>query len=185
MNDTLILNADAQPISMLPLTVESWKEAIKLFWIGRAEVLHEYDRWVVCSPSVSLKVPAVIILKEYVSAPRDVSYSRENILLRDEYRCQYCGSEHHHNHSELTLDHVIPRFHGGKSTFNNIVASCASCNLEKSHFLKMKPNIKPRKPTYYELVNKMKKFPLVIGHESWNHYLRWDEDKIILKNNLT
>ena len=31
----------------------------------------------------------------------------------------------------LTIDHVIPRSKGGKDTWENLVACCASCNIKK------------------------------------------------------
>lgn len=41
--------------------------------------------------------------------------------------CAYCGRE-----NPSTLDHVVPKARGGKTTRNNLVASCADCNLSKS-----------------------------------------------------
>lgn len=182
MSTTLILNADAQPISFLPLSVESWKEAIKLFYVDRAEMLHFYQSWEAHSPSITLQVPSVIMLKEYVKMPTSVSYSRENIIIRDEFKCQYCGQDYHSRQCELTLDHVIPRYYGGKTNFENIVAACPSCNLEKSHYMKMKPMNKPRKPTYHQLVKKLRMFPIHVAHKSWIDYIGWEKELVIVRN---
>jgi len=38
----------------------------------------------------------------------------------------YCGSA-----GRLTLDHVVPRSRGGDSVWENVVTSCAPCNLRK------------------------------------------------------
>ncbi|HBE66613.1 MAG TPA: HNH endonuclease, partial [Planctomycetaceae bacterium] len=42
---------------------------------------------------------------------------------------QYCGATR--PASQLSLDHVVPRSQGGKTTWNNIVSSCLPCNSKK------------------------------------------------------
>ena len=44
--------------------------------------------------------------------------------------CQYCGTKF--LSSELELEHVIPRAQRGQSTWENIVAACRDCNVEKA-----------------------------------------------------
>jgi 5-methylcytosine-specific restriction endonuclease McrA len=50
----------------------------------------------------------------------------------------------------LTLDHVIPRSKGGDSTWENVVTSCAPCNLRKGnrlpHEVQMVLPARPRQP---------------------------------------
>lgn len=178
MSNVLVLNADAQPSSIIPLSRVDWFEAIKDVWVDKADIIAEYQNWEVHSPSVVMKVPSIIMLRDYIKVSRNIKYSRENILLRDDYTCQYCGLDCTHNPSFLTLDHVVPRFHGGKSTFTNIVAACPSCNLEKAHYMNMKPNKIPKKPTYWELANKAMTRPIVVPDESWIDYLAWDKSLI-------
>jgi 5-methylcytosine-specific restriction endonuclease McrA len=55
--------------------------------------------------------------------------TRQNLLLRDKYQCQYCGKRP--NLVELNLDHVMPRARGGKDSWENLVVSCRPCNLKK------------------------------------------------------
>ena len=59
MADTLVLNADAKPYSILPLSTISWQESIKYLILDRVTVLEWYDDWVVSSPSWETAVPAV------------------------------------------------------------------------------------------------------------------------------
>lgn len=40
--------------------------------------------------------------------------------------CAYCGSPHN-----LTMDHVIPISKGGKTTVDNVIPACSSCNSSK------------------------------------------------------
>jgi 5-methylcytosine-specific restriction endonuclease McrA len=82
------------------------------------------------TPRWRLMVPRVIRLLDYSQVPRRrIRFSRRSILARDEHRCQYCGRSF--PHSQLSLDHVIPRSKGGESTWLNVVASCNACNTRK------------------------------------------------------
>lgn len=54
-------------------------------------------------------------------------YSKAGILRRDNYTCAYCGK------TGRTIDHVLPRAQGGKSTWDNTVAACLKCNSEKGN----------------------------------------------------
>lgn len=180
-NDTLILNADGIPLSVVPLSTLNWQEAVKLMFMGRVEVLASYDDWSVHSPSVEFQVPAVVMLNEYIKVDRSVRFSRSNVLLRDEYKCQYCGGNFCDNQHELTLDHVVPRFNGGRTKWDNIVAACPKCNLEKSHYDHMKPNNAPRRPSYYELVQKRMKHSIIVPHQSWSDFLGWDSSLVQVK----
>ena len=174
MAHTLILNADAQPMGFVPLSTLKWQDAIKLMYQERVDVIAEYEDWLVSSVSLTLHVPAIMLLHEYKSAPRTLKFSGKNIKLRDSYTCQYCGMDAQHDHSLLTQDHVVPRASGGKSTWTNIVAACMPCNLKKAHYDKMKPKNAPTKPSYYALVDKARQYPIVVPHKSWIDYIGWD-----------
>ena len=54
---------------------------------------------------------------------------RNRVLLRDRYRCVYCGQVFPPD--QLTLDHVQPRMRGGDGSEGNLVTSCRSCNALK------------------------------------------------------
>jgi len=49
--------------------------------------------------------------------------------------CYYCGNETPMD--ELTMDHIVPLARGGRSTKNNLVASCKECNNLKKSMLPM------------------------------------------------
>lgn len=178
MADTLILNADAQPMGYVPLSTLNWEESVKLMFLDRVEVVAEYAEWEVSSPSITLRVPSVMMMHDYVNMARGVKFSSKNVKLRDAYKCQYCGINCAHEHSLLTMDHVIPRARGGKSNWTNMVAACVPCNLKKAHYDKMKPARAPVKPTYYQLVDMARKYPIQIPHESWIDFLGWDKSLV-------
>ena len=181
MADTLILNADGLPLSVVPLSTLSWQDSIKLMFLERVSVLAEYENWEVHSPSSTLKVPSVIMLQDYVKVGKGVKFSRSNVFLRDNYQCQYCGVDCKHDPKLLTLDHVVPRFNGGKTRWDNVVAACGPCNLEKAHFNKMKPMCgTPGKPSYYELVAKSQNLPIKVPHESWVEFTGWAPELVTI-----
>lgn len=88
-----------------------------------------HDDWV-RTVSRRIRVPRVLRLVGYGDMPRrEVQFSRRNLYARDAHRCQYCGRKL--PPSELSLDHVIPRAHGGRSTWENMVAACHPCQRRK------------------------------------------------------
>lgn len=164
------MNADAQPVSVVPLSTVDWQDAVRIIYLGRASVMAEYDLWIVRSPSVQMRMPSIIMLKEYQKHNGKVEFSRYNIILRDNYTCQYCHEQF--AFEDLTFDHVIPRRDGGKTTWTNIVSACYSCNQKKAHH-KMKPTRTPRHPTYWQLADNRKKRPITVPDTAWEMYLGW------------
>lgn len=167
---TLLLNADMQPVSLLPLSIVDWQEAIRYLVLDKVEVLEWYEDWTVHSATWETKVPAVIMLKEYQKPKSTMRLSKRNIFLRDEYVCQYCGT--HVTDQTATLDHVHPVSLGGKTTWENSTTACKPCNYRKAaHTDKFKPKNKPYKPHFWDLVEKRKKRGFHMHHASWANYL--------------
>lgn len=87
---------------------------------------------VVRTPRYSIEKPEVILLLGYGGIPRrEVSFSRRNLYRRDGYSCQYCGRRRPLD--ELSIDHVMPRSRGGKTTWENCVLACVRCNTKKAN----------------------------------------------------
>lgn len=166
---TLMLNADGAPVSWLPLSIISWKDAIGYMTLEKATVLDWHDDWIVRSQRWETRVPAVMILNEYQKRKATVRFAKHNVFLRDGYTCQYCGTTV--TRSTATLDHVLPVSHGGKTTFENTVTACGNCNALKGNNKKIVPKHKPHKPGYYELVEKRRKMRWDLQHPSWANYL--------------
>lgn len=170
----LVLNADYRPLSYYPLSLWSWQDAIKAAWLERVDIVAEYDT-IVRSPSTQIRIPSVVVLKDYVKAQKRVAFTRFNLFLRDEFRCQYCGAR-----GDLTFDHVVPRAAGGVTSWQNVVAACSPCNLRKGakslHRTSMSLRRPPRQPGAEELRNMGRKFPPNHLHESWMDFLYWDAE---------
>lgn len=182
--DTLLLNADGMPLSMLPVSFVDWQMAIKLVCLDKVKVIKNHDQWAVHSPSTTIEVPSIIMMKSYIKWPKYVRFSRQNIFLRDDFICQLqitsrCKRDNGkgHNHNELTMDHIKPRSFGGELSWSNIITACAACNSHKGNGV-IKPMKLPNKPSYYELIEKRKKLPITVKDLAWVDYLGWDDDKI-------
>jgi 5-methylcytosine-specific restriction endonuclease McrA len=104
----------------IPVKVITWRRALCMSLIEKVEVLASYEREV-RTISHSFLAPAVVRLLGVVRArPQLVRFSRRNVYLRDNHRCQYCGDSF--SDAELT---------GGKTSWTNVVAACGSCNRRK------------------------------------------------------
>lgn len=172
MANVLLLNADAAPVSLLPLSTLGWQDAIKYLVLEKATPLEWYDNWIVHSQSWSTPVPAVMMLTEYQKPKSTIRYSKANVFLRDDYTCQYCGTKV--NKATATLDHILPTSHGGKTTWDNSTTACGPCNANKGNDRRIVPKSKPYKPTYFQLVNKRKALGWdYIPHPSWKNYLEY------------
>ena len=173
----LVLNADFRPLSYFPLSLWAWQDAVKAVFLDRVSVLSEYEHEV-HSPNLTMRLPSVIALREYIPATRRPAFTRFNVFLRDHFACQYCGDGF--PAPELTFDHVIPRSRGGRTTWENVVAACGPCNLRKANKLPrechMIPRVAPRQPTSWELQDNGRSFPPNHLHQSWRDYLYWDSE---------
>lgn len=170
----LVLNADYRPLSYYPLSLWPWQEAVKAVCLDRVQIVAEYDA-TVRSQRAAFRLPSVVVLKDFVKPQKRVAFTRFNLFLRDEFRCQYCGSK-----GDLTFDHVLPRCRGGITSWQNVVAACSPCNLRKgSKTLKqagMRLARAPRAPTAEEMQAHGRRFPPHHLHESWLDYLYWDAE---------
>lgn len=109
-----------------------WQRAITLFFLGKVEIIEEYESGTVRSTTYSMKIPSIIrFIKAMKSKKKAVKFSRENVYTRDKGRCQYCSCKV--ARPEATYDHVLPRAQGGKTEWENIVIACMGCNQKKGN----------------------------------------------------
>ncbi|MFI1967173.1 HNH endonuclease [Streptomyces pathocidini] len=123
MRETLVLNASFEPLATVTL-----RRAVVLVMQDKAVVEQAHPGLRIRAAAVELPVPRVIRLCRYVRVPfrRRASWSRRGVLVRDRHRCVYCGRR------ATTVDHVVPRSHGGGDTWLNTVAACAEDNHRKA-----------------------------------------------------
>jgi len=162
----LVLNATYEPINV---TAVRRAMVLMLKGVAQAEEVHISE---VHSAAHSHKVPSVIRLLAYRHIPQQSrALSRKNILLRDRNTCQFCGRVF--PSSELTLDHVVPRSRGGRSSWENLVACCYRCNNSKGDRTPEEAGFKlARRPRPFTL-HTSRQLMRMIGHrdERWRKYL--------------
>lgn len=141
---TLVLNKNWTPIGFA-----SVRRAIELMASERAEAIlpddyttHNFESWAdiavlkdedcIKTVRLDIKVPEVVRLNKYNSMPMHrLKLSRRNLFRRDKCTCQYCGLKL--KSQDATIDHVVPRAQGGKTTWKNCVIACLKCNNKKDN----------------------------------------------------
>ena len=168
--ETLVLNPRYEPIARVP-----WQRAVTLLFLGKVEVVEEYEDREIRSITFVFRMPSVVrLLRALRGARKAIKFSRENVYARDGGRCQYCGAGVRRD--EITYDHVVPRSLGGKTTWENIVVACVRCNQKKGGKTPTQAGMKLRSAPV-----KPRRLPEVFGitlqfkqgmPESWRAFLR-------------
>ena len=181
-SNVLVLNH-----SFVPIHVTSVRRAFTLIYQDAARAVNEsyetfdFVAWqlngatgtseLIGTTRGNIPVPRVIVLRCYDRIPRrHVRYSRVNIFTRDKYTCQYCGAKP--PRAQLNLDHVVPRAHGGRTTWENVVCSCIDCIRRKGGRTPEQARLalrrKPARPRWTPMANLV--MPNV-GYTEWRPFL--------------
>lgn len=112
----------------------------------KAELIARKENKIIRSINHIFPYPSVIRLSRYIKVPYNkVELSRKNVMRRDNFTCQYCGSR-----NSLTIDHVMPKSRGGLDTWENLTTACVGCNNTKGNRTpeeaEMKLKSTPKKP---------------------------------------
>ena len=162
-NAVLVLNASYEPINVC-----SAKRALILVCKGAA-IVQEQSSHRLRTSRGPLPIPAVIRLLAYRRVPRRThSVSRRGILVRDTFTCQYCSRTL--PAARLTLDHVLPKSRGGRSSWENLVACCYPCNNRKGDKTPGEAGMALARPPRQFGVHARQKM-LSQGSELWTRYL--------------
>jgi hypothetical protein len=168
----LVLNRNWEAIDMWPLR-DAISKLINCYEDGtpKAEIigaapdfqLFTWDDWsklkladdeeVLRGCSAVFKIPQIIKVR-YDKTPAHTSkFSRKQLYKRDKYTCMYCGRCP--GLEELTMDHIIPKSQGGKTTWENCCLACVECNFKKANRTPeeagmpfYKKNFVPKKPRF-------------------------------------
>ena len=170
-NQTLVLSQSYEPVKIV-----SWQRAITLLFLGKVEVIEEYDRDIKTT-SIMIKVPAVVrLLNAFRRHKKPVKFSRVNIYGRDGYACQYCGAKK--RVGELTYDHVVPRAQGGTTVWSNIVTACQDCNARKANRTPAQAGMRllklPAQPTATPVL--VVTVSRTSVPDAWRDYLYWTQE---------
>ena len=84
------------------------------------------------TPTFEVKTPELAMLTYHLPVRLgEVVLSERTLFKRDRYTCQYCGAQP--SRSTLAVDHVVPRAHGGLTSWTNCVAACVACRSRKGN----------------------------------------------------
>ena len=166
MDRALLLDRNYLAISILPL-----KRAIGLIVKGKAEPVGEKGIKIKTG-SGYFTMPTIVRLLTnipYRAYINKTKFSRKNVIIRDNFECQYCGKKFSFNSG--TIDHIVPRSRGGVSDYSNCVACCKTCNSVKANKSPEEVGLtlrrSPRRPTVINLYQHY----LKDSPEEWDEYL--------------
>ena len=188
----LVLNRHWAPVRTAPV-----REVLGLVARGAAKIIepgtyavHDLRSWhdatrararfgeaLVRSPRLVLLAPELAVLTGYAGrGGSGVVFSRRNLFRRDRRACQYCGARPAAD--ALTIDHVLPRSRGGRSTWENCVLACVDCNRRKAARTPEEAGMTlrkaPRRPAWRALLSAPGD-----RRESWDAFLSrayWDAE---------
>lgn len=163
--EVLVLNSDFEPLNVCHV-----RRALVMVYLGKADILHAHDGSMPLANGF-VPSPSVVKLRHHVKRPLpELKLSRRTIFARDEYTCQYCGQ----TAKDLTIDHVIPKRHGGPTAWDNLVTACRRCNMKKSDKLLPQTGMKlikpPRRPRYVPYIS-LAKYLTGRKNDLWRDYL--------------
>lgn len=190
---TLVLNSAWQPIS-----VASVRKSLQKVFAGAASlldhetfILHKFEEWCLLPVlenhrAISLahgdfiRAPEIIVLTNYDKFPeREVKLTRRNLLIRDNFQCQYTSRKL--TSKEATIDHIVPQSRGGKTTWENVVICCSDANAKKGDKTPMEVGFhllkQPRQPTWSPIYSRYARYTSTKRcPESWKKFVNWDPD---------
>ena len=176
-----MLDALALNVAGIPMDIISWRKAVTLWALGRAEILAAYEDQFIRSPRFALRAPSVVQCFDVKSMPRNFThvlpFTRRNLYSRDGGCCVYCAQKV--SFSSFTIDHVIPRSLGGKTSWENVVTACMGCNNRKGNRRPRPGDLKmlhqPFTPrlTHAAPRNLVEKLSFRAPPPAWRGYIYW------------
>lgn len=187
----LVLNKGWTPVSITPVKKAISKTSIGLASILDPEtyILYSFEEWMnltvsegedfIQSCKKKIKIPEIIILSDYERLPqRDVKLTRRNLLIRDNYTCQYSGKRI--NLETATIDHIIPRSRGGGSTWENLVMCCLDVNAKKANRTPEEAGLKlikkPEAPKWNPIFSRFARLAFSNIPQSWIKFIKVNEN---------
>jgi 5-methylcytosine-specific restriction endonuclease McrA len=161
MRSALVLNATYEPLSVVPA-----RRAACLVLADKADVVED-DGTFLHSESLTVPSPLVIRLRYVVKVPyhRRTALSRRAVFVRDDHRCQYCGSV------ADSIDHIMPTSRGGSHSWENVAAACRPCNMSKRDRTPDEAGMRLRRPASAPRELTWVSIAVSLVPEAWKPYL--------------
>ena len=181
--DVLVLSTGFEPLYLV-----GWSQALADVERGRVEIIQHYKNRKIGTILGSLRMPKIIRFLKGVFKSRNVGkkmkLNRRSLFERDNGFCQYCNLQVSYKNFEM--EHVVPRSHGGKTIWENIVVSCKKCNSRKGARtpagagmkLKKKPSI-PKQKSFFKKISRPDLYFEYTSsmREIMNEYDTWRNDE--------
>jgi 5-methylcytosine-specific restriction endonuclease McrA len=167
----LVLNQNYEPLNVCNV-----RRAFVLLDLGKAEMLEEGEGRL-HTAALEFPWPSVIRLVYMIRRPRpQMRLTRREVFQRDHFTCMYCGEVGR----ELTLDHVIPRFQGGRHTWENLVSACKRCNHRKAGRTPQEARMRLLREPFHPHASTYYIFHQYLRNElGWRKFIPgWDEEMI-------
>lgn len=124
----------------------------------------------ISSPSITIRVPTVLIATQFKQMPRlERKMTAQTLWERDKGTCQYTGKKL--TKTSGNLDHVIPKSRGGEDTWENLVLCDKEINTIKGSKLPKEAGLtlikEPKKPSPELLCQTIK----TTKHADWRHFV--------------
>lgn len=169
---TLLLNNNYEPLTFLTEKRTLSFLAREFLFNDKVEIISTWDDDIkIFNDTVNF--PAILRLKSQIKRSyKPLSFSRKELLKRDNSSCQFCAKRL--NDKDITIDHIIPKSKGGKTSFLNCVVSCLPCNSKKGNNLMEEVGMKlVKKPTHPILYSHDPfRDKITSWHEDWNFYYK-------------
>ncbi|MCK9483052.1 MAG: HNH endonuclease [Candidatus Marinimicrobia bacterium] len=164
--NVLVLNQTYEPLHICDV-----KRAIVLILEEKATLVKSFDHQVLRTVCEHFEIPSVIRIHKYVKVGRwEAVLNKPNIFRRDNFTCQYCGAQN----VPLTIDHIVPKVHGGPDSWTNLVTACIACNNKKGNRNLVESGMvlrnKPIKPHKIHTLQRFAESPI----NEWRPYLFLD-----------
>jgi len=159
----------------LPVSITGVYEAVSKVVCNKAIVVESDPDRKIRSERMVIDAPQVLRLNRFTGykqyAKIKIKLNKASLLQRDQFECQYCG--HEVSEKSATVDHVIPKSRGGKSTWINYVIACKPCNSLKGNRTPEEANMtllsNPAYPHYLAHLNKMLEREMK-DNSTWKQY---------------
>lgn len=190
----LVLNAAWQPIS-----VASVRRGFMKVFSGNAKLLdtetylqHDFESWAnlvvkdhnyIKHQTGIIRLPEVMVLTNFSKFPeREVKLTRRNLLIRDDFSCQYTGKKL--SPKEATIDHIIPESRGGKMSWDNVVIASLEANAKKADRTPQEARMRllktPVQPKWSPIYSRFSKLAARGNYpDSWNNFISLSSEGVL------
>lgn len=169
----LVYKNDAEIIDPTKAESPEGYEFQTFTWKEWSELKPKDDEDFISTARDVLRIPEVIVLYDFNKLPMQrINFSRRALFRRDNNTCQYCGEQP--GTEELSIDHVLPKSMGGKTTWENCVLACVSCNAHKANRTPEQARMKLRREPFKPKFNlfkgdiRVKSWEKFLGEMYWN-----------------